>query len=124
MSSPLGRYTALMDVFECTPDGNKLQTERDAIELIGEALSRGASLVLIPAERLGDDFFRLRSGIAGAIIQKFVTYRLRLAIVGDTSAHVAASSAFRDFVIEANRGHQVWFLETREELSQRLAMLH
>ena len=113
-----------MDVFECAPDGNKLQTERDAIELIGEALSRHATLVLLPVERLADDFFRLRSGIAGAVIQKFVTYRLRLAIVGDISGHVAASAAFRDFVIEANRGHRVWFLETREELSQRLAMLH
>jgi hypothetical protein len=41
-------------------------------------------------------------------------------IVGDISAHLAESSALRDFVYEANRGRNVWFLANREELEQRL----
>ena len=57
-------------MLECAPEGEKLKSERDAIELIGEAGRQGASLVLIPAERLDDDFFRLRTGIAGAIVQR------------------------------------------------------
>ena len=109
-----------IQVLECAPDGEKIRSERDAIELIGETGQHGASLVVIPAERLDDDFFRLRTGIAGAIVQKFVTYRLRLAIVGDISRHLSESDALRDFVREANRGAQVWFVANREELEQRL----
>jgi len=55
------------------------------------------------------------------MIQKIVQYRLRLVIVGDISRHLAESSALRAFVLEANRGKEVWFLATREELDQRLA---
>lgn len=109
-----------VQIYECAPDGKKLKNERDAIELIAEAAQHGASLIVIPAERLDDDFFRLRTRIAGEMIQKFVTYRLRLAIVGDISRHLNESSSLRDFVREANRGPHVWFLANREELGQRL----
>ena len=107
-------------VFACPPDGKRLKNDRDAVELIGEAGQQSADLVLIPVERFDDDFFRLRTRIAGEIIQKFATYRLRLAIVGDISSHVAESPTFRDFVSESNRGDQVWFMASLEELEQRL----
>jgi hypothetical protein len=107
-------------VLECTPEGKKLQNNRDAIELVGEAMQQRAGLILIPAERFDDDFFRLRTGIAGEIIQKFVTYRLRVAIAGDIARHVVESSAWRDFVYESNRGDQVWFVANLEELEKRL----
>jgi hypothetical protein len=107
-------------VLECAPDGNKTRSDRDAIELIGEALGNGAGLVAIPAEQFDDDFFRLSTRIAGEIIQKFVTYRLRLAIIGDISRHVGESSALRDFVYESNRGDHVWFVANLEELAHRL----
>jgi hypothetical protein len=80
-----------------------------------------ASLLVIPVECLDEDFFRLSTRIAGEIIQRFVTYRVRVAIVGDISRHVAESTALRDFVLEANRGDQVWFVTSLEELGQRLA---
>ena len=41
--------------------------------------------VVIPAERLGKDFFRLATK-AGDFIDKFVTHKLRLAILGDVDA--------------------------------------
>ncbi len=107
-------------VLACAPDGKKLQSDRDAVELIGEAIEHRASLILIPTERLDDDFFRLRTRIAGEMIQKFVNYRLRVAIVGDISGHMEKSSALRDFVYESNRGDQVWFVANLEELDQRL----
>lgn len=95
---------------ECTPDGKKLETDRDAVELIAEALQLGAGLVVIPVERLGDGFFRLRTRTAGEIVQKFVQYRRHLAIVGDISKHAAENSAFAAFVAEANRGKDIWFV--------------
>jgi hypothetical protein len=87
--------------------------------LIAEAIQHEAGLILIPVERFADDFFRLNTRIAGEIIQKFVTYRRRLAIVGDISRYMEESSAFRDFGYEANRGDHVLFVANPEELDKK-----
>src|SRR5277367_3888661 len=93
--------TEPVQIFTCPPDGKKIQSDRDAVDLIGEAYHRGAAIVVIPTEHLEDSFFRLETRLAGQILQKFVTYRLRVAIVGDISQHIAKSSALRDFVYES-----------------------
>jgi hypothetical protein len=104
----------------CPAEGRKLRTDRDAVELIGEALEAGAGMVVIPVERLDEDFLRLRTGVAGEFIQKFVTYGVRLAIIGDISVSLSESSALRDFVYEANRGRHVWFPANQDEFDRRL----
>ena len=107
-------------VLECVPDGSKLQTYNDAVELIGKTFENHATLIVIPVECLNDEFFQLKTRIAGELIQKFVQYRRRLAIVGDISGFLAESSALRAFVNESNRGKEVWFLATLEDLNDRL----
>jgi hypothetical protein len=109
-----------MPALVCAPDGEKLTSERDALDLIGEAMSSGAELILVPVERLEENFFQLKTGLAGHIIQKFATYRRRFVILGNISQHVAQSRAFRDFVYEANRGNQVWFVANLQELNELL----
>jgi len=102
-------------------DGPPIRSERDAVDLIGDTWGRDVAWAAIPAERLGDDFFLLSTRIAGEAIQKFVTYGVKLAVVGDISRHVAASTALRDFVHESNRGRHVWFVASLDELESRLA---
>lgn len=101
-------------------DGRKLSGADTALELIGDAMGCQAEVVAVPVERVADTFFALRSGVAGEVVQKFVNYRIRLVIVGDISSRVADSDALRDFVREANRGNQVWFVTDRAELEERL----
>lgn len=108
-------------ILVCAPEGTTLSTDREALDVIGQALHQEAELVAIPSKRFDDAFFTLGTRIAGEIIQKFVNYRLRLAIVGDLSRHLGASSAMRDFVAESNRGRQVWFVADLAELDVRLA---
>ena len=106
-------------VLECSNE-EPLRTYADAVDIVGKSFENGATLIVIPVECLDDDFFRLQTRIAGELIQKFVQYHRRVAIVGDISRHLAQSSALRAFVNESNRGKQVWFLATREELDERL----
>lgn len=101
--------------------GPPLLRDRDALDLMGDAGGHDARFIAIPVARCGDDFFRLRTRILGEVLQKLVTYGVRSAIVGDVSRYVAESDAFRDFVREANRGRQIWFVATLEELAERLA---
>jgi hypothetical protein len=107
-------------VYECSPEGPRPRNGRDAVELLNAAWEHRAGCIAIPVKRLGDDFFRLSSGIAGDVLQKFVTYGMRAAIVGDISRYVAASKSLRDFVYESNRGGHIWFVPNLEELGRRL----
>jgi hypothetical protein len=107
-------------ILEFEAEGPLLKDNRDVADFLSAAWAHEADLVVLPAERLADDFFRLRTGVAGAVLQKFVTYSMRVAILGDISARVAESSALRDFVLESNRGQHVWFVEGMDDLERRL----
>ena len=107
-------------VLECVPDGARLRTYNDAVDLVGKSFEDHATLIVIPVDCLDDDFFTLSTRIAGELIQKIVQYRRRLVIVGDISGFLAESSALRAFVNESNRGKEVWFLASLEDLNNRL----
>ena len=102
-------------------DGAVLRTEADALDLIGSLFGTGTEVVAVPVDRLAPEFFDLRTGLAGAVLQKFTQYRLVLAVVGDLTAHTAASTALRDLVRESNKGRHVWFLPDRPALDARLS---
>lgn len=107
-------------VYVVPPDGPELRSGNDAVDIMSAASEFQATFIAIPVERLGDDFFDLRTRIAGDIVQKFVMYGRRIAIVGDISQRVAASKSLAAFVIESNRGRDLWFVNTMEELALKL----
>jgi hypothetical protein len=106
-------------VLVCDPDGPPIAGAQDALDVIGAAFSR-ADVVAVPADRFDERFFQLRTGLAGEIMQKFVNYRMRLAVVGDISAYVESSAALRDLVTESNRGRQIWFVRDLDDLDTHL----
>lgn len=101
-------------------DGPLIDSDQRAVDLVGEAMAADATMIAVPVGRLGDEFFRLRSGVAGVVVQKVVTYRKKLAIVGDITAYVAASDALRDWVRESNRGREICFVPDLDALAERL----
>jgi len=107
-------------VYVCPGDGPSLAEDRNLSDLIGELYSSEARLVAIPLERLGPDFLRLASGVAGHVLQKLVNYRFQVAVVGDVSVSEAASPPLRDFVRESNRGATVWFVPDLAGLETKL----
>ncbi len=107
-------------ILEYPVEGPPLGNVSASLQIISAAFSQQAGLVAIPVERLGDDFFQLRNGIAGEVLQKFATYKLRVAIVGNIKSLTAASKALNDFVVECNRGSAVWFVSSLEELNDPL----
>ncbi len=107
-------------VWLCAAEGLPLADEQAALDVIGAALGTDASWVAVPVTRLTPDFFVLRTRLAGEIVQKFANYRLNLAVLGDLSAALEASTALRDFVREANRGRQLWLLPSLDDFAARL----
>lgn len=96
-----------------------LTDAQSALDLIaGVSWQTGVNLVAIYKEGVGDDFFRLSSGVAGEILQKFVNYNVRLAIMGDFSGYT--KGPLHDFLVECNRGRHVFFVPDKEEGLRRL----
>ncbi len=108
-------------VFLCDAEGPLIAGDHGAADLIGDAFGSGATMIAIPLDRLGLDFLKLSTRVAGELLQKLVNYRFQVAILGDVSAAVATSDALRDFVVESNRGETVWFLPDLAALEARLA---
>lgn len=107
-------------VMVCAPEGLPLDTEGAATELVGEAIGQRAEIVVVPAERLTDDFFDLATGVAETIAEKFSTYRVRLAVVGDISGRVADSEQLSSWVQVSNQGTRLWFCPTFDAFQARL----
>jgi Domain of unknown function (DUF4180) len=104
-----------------TVDGGvTLGSERDALDLIGQAFEEHAGVVVVPAELVDEKFFELRTRVAGDVVLKFAGYRIRLVIMGDLGDVLAASESFRAFVYETNKGRDIWFVADRAELDERL----
>lgn len=112
-----------VDVFVLAESGPALASTQDFLEVIGALWGEAPEVrqVAIPTGRLAGEFFDLRSGLAGDALQKFVNYRLQVAVVGDVAAHRRSSQAFDDFVRESNDGSHVWFVADLDELAARLS---
>ena len=108
-------------MMELPASGPLLGSEADARDLLGEAFGSDAIIIVIPVERLDPEFLNLRSGLAGAFIQKLQQYERRLFILGDISAWVERSTALRDFIVETNRVGRHRFLPDRAALQLALS---
>lgn len=64
-------------------------------------------------------FFDLKTRLAGDILQKFVTYQVKLAIIGDFSVY--SSKSLKDFICESNQGRDIFFVSGEEEAIIRLS---
>ncbi|GAB3233777.1 hypothetical protein GCM10027447_30400 [Glycomyces halotolerans] len=104
------------------PDGEALgRSGEEATDLIGAAFEHQAEWLAVPAARLDEAFFDLRTGVFGDIAQKCANYKVGLAVVGDVASRAAASDSLRALVAESNRGRAVWFTPDLAALENRLA---
>ena len=73
----------------------------------------GAQALLLDQAALPAEFSDLSTGIAGELLHKLSTYRIRLAaVLPDPTLH---SPRFQDFVRESNKGNQFRFFATRRD---------
>lgn len=92
---------------------------QDALDLMAEcSYQGGANQIILYEHNLVPDFFKLSSGIAGEILQKFSNYRTRLAIVGDFSKYPGKS--LRDFIFESNKTGHIVFVNDLNDAIDRL----
>jgi len=87
-----------------------LAVPEDVNDLLGNAYYQGFDGMIISADKISPRFFDLKTRLAGEILQKFSTFQMRLAIVGDFS--VFPSESLKSFIYESNRGGLIHFSPT------------
>lgn len=103
---------------EIVSDKIVLGNTQDAVDLIGNCNYQGASGIIVRENHVIDSFFDLKTGVAGDMLQKFSTYRSKLAIVGDFTKF--PGNSLKDFISESNKLGRINFVSTMEEAIQCL----
>ncbi len=108
-----GRNVALAD------RGVKLACVQDLLDLFAAAgYKYDCGSLIVHKESLIEDFFDLKTGMAGELLQKCSNYRVPFAVVGDFSAY--PSKSLHAFIRECNRGSLVFFTDSVEDALKAL----
>ncbi len=102
-----------VQIAEVTDSEFQIASVQDAVDLLGELYFKNCSNIILREQNLHPDFFRLHTGLAGDVLQKYSNYSCKLAIIGDFSKY--SSKSLQDFIRECNRGNRVFFVRTIEE---------
>lgn len=103
-----------------TSDSKVITDVQSALDLIMTVkYELDTNLIAIEKGAVIEDFFILSRGIAGEILEKFITYQAKIAIFGDYSKYT--SKPLRDFIYESNNGKNVFFTATKEQAVKKLS---
>jgi len=106
-------------IAEVTSDGILIANAEDGLDLLGNLYYQDVDRIIIHEKNISPDFFDLKTGIAGEILQKFSNYRVRLAIAGDFST--CQSKSIKDFIFESNKFRQINFVASLPDAISQLS---
>ena len=106
-------------IAELIADNIVIKNTQDALDMMANSNYLGATGMIVHQKHLLPDFFDLKTGIAGEILQKFSTYNSRLAIIGDFDN--TTSKSLRDFIYESNKIGRINFVSTLDDARAALS---
>lgn len=118
------RITAIegTDIAIVESDGVIVQNAQDALDLLATlGYVHQCRKAAFDKASIAEDFFDLRTGLAGEVMQKFVNYGFAAAICGDFTGYT--SKSLRDYMYECNQGRHLLFVADRQEGVDRLRRL-
>lgn len=90
-----------------------IHSAEDGLDLLGNLYYQDFAKIILYEKNITVDFFDLKNGLAGEILQKFSNYRVQLAIIGDFTAY--SSKSIKDFMYESNNTKHINFVQTLAE---------
>jgi hypothetical protein len=81
----------------------------------------GCDRMVLNKSAICEDFFHLSTKLAGEILQKFINYQVKIAIVGDFSVY--SSKSLKDFIYESNNGRDIFFLPDEKKAIEKLSLV-
>ena len=101
-------------------DGLIITDTQSALNLIADIqYYDDCDRIIINKQAIIEDFFKLSTGIAGDILQKFVNYSKKIAIIGDFSIYT--SKPLKDFIFESNNGNSIFFVADEQTAINKIS---
>ncbi len=91
---------------------------QDALDLIADISYQEINKIILKEHNFTPDFFNLKTGLAGEILQKCVNYNIKIAIVGNFEKY--ESKSLKAFITESNKGNQFFFVSDVSIAKERL----
>ncbi|GGE02273.1 DUF4180 domain-containing protein [Paenibacillus nasutitermitis] len=93
---------------------------QSALDLIATVnYETGCNRIVLNKSAVCEDFFNLKTRLAGDVLQKFINYHIKIAIVGDFSGY--SSENLKDFIFESNKGKDLFFLSDEKQALEKLS---
>ncbi len=88
---------------ECISAARPLVTEQDALDLVAACGENDTNFLVLHPEALSGDFFKLRTGVAGTMLQKLINYHVKTAVI--ITNELIIKGKFKEMLAESNRGN-------------------
>ncbi|AWP27654.1 PadR family transcriptional regulator AphA [Paenibacillus sp. LBL] len=95
-----------------------LSTENDALDLISLCWEHDTNAIMIYYAALSEDFFKLRTKLAGNMIQKFTNYGIKAAAI--IPQETIQKGRFKEMAMETNKGNHFRLYESKEAAEEWL----
>lgn len=98
------------DIVKVVSDELLIKDIDSALDLMATVkYEMGSHQIIVDKSAVIEEFFDLKTRLAGEILQKFIIYDVKIAIIGDYSIY--ESKSLKDFIYECNKGKDIFFLE-------------
>ncbi|MDF2662956.1 MAG: hypothetical protein K0Q94_5747 [Paenibacillus sp.] len=87
----------------CDSAETPLRTEQDALDLIAASYEHNVKHIMLHADVLSEDFFKLGTGLAGSVLQKFVNNQVKVAAIVPSDRHIGGRA--KEMLDESNKGN-------------------
>lgn len=91
-----------------------IKNEQDALDIM---VNSDSQFIILHDYNFEKDFFDLSTRKLGEILQKFTTYFVKLAIIGDFDKY--PSKTLRDFIYESNKHGDYLFVSSIKQVFKR-----
>jgi hypothetical protein len=81
----------------------KLSSEQDVVDCISICMENVVYTIMFPSNVLSEDFFNLKTRLAGMALQKFINYHVKVAVIIEDEERY--NDRFKEMIMESNKGN-------------------
>lgn len=106
-------------IAEIVSEDIEISNSQDALDMMADFFNQGIKKIILKENNIIPDFFNLKTGLAGDILQKFTNYNFIIAVVGDFSKY--SGKSIKDFIFESNKTGKIIFVNSSDEAKEKLS---
>ena len=81
----------------------QLKREEEATDFISKCWENDTNYLVFYDKALSDDFFNLKTRLAGMVLQKFMNYKIKVGVIIEDEDRL--NDRFREMILESNKGN-------------------